>query len=62
MEGVWKTFQMSNLTMPDNISSMKYALKSTPGPAYVGVPNGGEDGPRTPPRCMDGGMEKVSND
>ena len=62
MEGVWKKFQMTNLTMPNNISSMKYALKSIPGLADVRVPHGGEDGPRTPPRCMDGGMEKASND
>ena len=45
---VWKKFQMTNFDMPNNVSSMKYALKSIPGIADVGVPHG--DGPRTPPR------------
>ena len=45
---------MTNFTMSDNASSMKYALKSVAGLAYVGVPHGVEDGPRTPPRCMEG--------
>ena len=39
---------MTNLTMPSNISSMKYSLNSVPGLADVGVPHGVEDGPRTP--------------
>ena len=34
--------------MPNYISSMKYALKSVPGLADVGVPHGDGDGPRTP--------------
>ena len=50
--GVRQKFQMTNFTMPNNISSMKYALKSVPGLADVGVPHGDENGPRTPPRCM----------
>ena len=49
--GVWKKFQMTNLTMPNNFSFMKYAEKSVPGLADVGLPHG--DGPRTPPRCME---------
>ena len=40
---------MTNLTMPNNISSMKCALKSVPGLADVGVPHGVGDGPRAPP-------------
>ena len=52
--GVWKKFQMTNPTMPNNVSSMKYALKSTPGLADVRVPHGDGDGPTTPPRCMEG--------
>ena len=44
-EGVWKKFQMTNFDMPNNISSMKYALKSVPGLADVGVPYGAGDGP-----------------
>ena len=39
---------MTNLNMPNNISSMKYALKSVPGLADVRVPHGDEDGPGTP--------------
>ena len=49
---VWRgqeKFQMTNLYMPNNVSSMKYALKSVPGLADVGVPHGDGDGPRTPP-------------
>ena len=52
--GVWKKFQMTNFNMPNNISSIKYALKSVPCLADVGVPHGDGDGPRTPPRCMEG--------
>ena len=52
LEGVWKKFQMPNLTMPNNFSSMKYALELVPGLADVGVPHGDGDGPRTPPRCV----------
>ena len=37
---------------------MKYALKSIPGLADVGVPHGDGDGPRTPPRCMEGVWKK----
>ena len=46
--GVWKKFKMTNFVMPNNIYSMKYALKSVPGLADVGVPHGDGDGPRTP--------------
>ena len=56
VQGVWKKFQMTNFTMPNNISSMKYALKLAPGLADVGVPHG--YGPRTPPRCMEGVWKK----
>ena len=38
---------MTNLTMPNNFSFIKYAEKSAPGLADVGVPRGDEDGPRT---------------
>ena len=48
VRGVRKKFQMTNFTMPNNISSMTFALKSVPGLADVGVPHGVEDGPRTP--------------
>ena len=51
----------SNFYMPNNISSMKYALKSVPDLADVGVPHGVGDGPRAPPRSP-GGPEKNSND
>ena len=46
--GARKKFQITNFTMPNNFSSMKYSLKSVPGLADVGVPHGVEDGPRTP--------------
>ena len=36
---------MTNFNMPNNVSSMKYALKSVPGLADVGVPHGDGDGP-----------------
>ena len=39
---------MTNLTMPNNVSSMKYALKLVPGVADAGVPQGDGDGPVTP--------------
>ena len=37
---------MTDLTMPNNLSFMKYPLKSVPGLADVGVLHGDEDGPR----------------
>ena len=40
---VRKKFQMTNLTMPNNSCSLKYALKSVSGFADVGDPHGGED-------------------
>ena len=45
--GVRQKFQMTYFTMPNNISSMKYALKTVPGVADVGVPHGDGDGPVT---------------
>ena len=47
-----KKFQMTHFDMPENVSSMKYALKSVPGLADVGVLHGDADGPSTPPRCF----------
>ena len=41
---VRKKFQMTNFTMPNKISFMKYAPKTVPGVADVGVPHGGKDG------------------
>ena len=41
---VRKKCQITNFTMPNNISSMKYALKSVPGLPDVGVLNGVGDG------------------
>ena len=43
---------MTNLTVPNNFSFMRYAEKSVPGLADVGVPHGDGDGPRAPPRCL----------
>ena len=61
LEVVRKKFQFTNLTISNNFSYMKYALKSVPGLADVGDPHGVGDGPRAPPRCQ-GGLEKISND
>ena len=49
---------MTNLSIPKNSSLMKYALKAVPGVADVGDPHGDGDGPRTPPRCLDGVRKK----
>ena len=38
---------MTNFSMPNNVSSMKYALKSVLGLADVGVLQRDGDGPRT---------------
>ena len=57
--GGLEKFQMTNLTNPNNFSFMKYAEKSGPGLADVGVPHG--DGTTNPPRCLEG-SGKVSND
>ena len=40
VQGVRKKFQLTNFTMSNNISSMKYTLKSVPGLADVGVLHG----------------------
>ena len=42
---IWKKFQITNLTTPNNSCSLKFALKSVPGLADVGVPQGDGDGP-----------------
>ena len=39
---------MANLIMHSNLCYLKYALKSVPGLADVGVLHGDGDGPRTP--------------
>ena len=43
VQGVPKKFQMTNFTNTNKISFMKYALKTVPGLADVGVPHGGDD-------------------
>ena len=40
---------MTNLTVPNIISFMKFALKPVPGLADVGVPHGDGDGPVAQP-------------
>ena len=53
---VWsgqKNLQMTNFSMPNNVSSIKYALKSVPGLADVGVPHG--DGDCVEPENKNGG-------
>ena len=51
--GVRKKFELTHFTMPNTGSFTKYALKSVPGLADVGVLHGDEDGPRTLPRCLE---------
>ena len=58
LEGVRKKFQMTNFIMPNIIASINYALISVPGLADVGVLHGDGDGPRTPPRCLEGVWKK----
>ena len=55
-----KKFQMNYLILPNNFSFMKYAEKSVPGLADVGVPHG--DGVQNSIQIVGGGLEKVSND
>ena len=49
---------MSNFTMPNNTYSIKYALKSIPGVADVGVPHGDGNGYRTSAKCLEGVRKK----
>ena len=44
---------MTHFDMPNNVSSIKYALKSVPGLADVGVPHG--DGDCVEPENKNGG-------
>ena len=60
VQGVQKKFQITNFTMPNNNSSMKYALKSVPGLADVGVPMG--LGWSQSSNLMSKGSGKISND
>ena len=54
-----KKFQMTNFTIPNNSYFMKYALKSVPGLADVGVLHGMAPGPHL---GVWRGQEKLSND
>ena len=45
--GVWKKFQITDLTMPYKIYLMNFSPQPIPGVADIGVPHGGEDGPVT---------------
>ena len=49
---------MTKFTIPNNIYSMKYSLKSVPGLADVGVLHGDGDGARTPTRWVEGVRKK----
>ena len=53
-----KKFQMTDFDMPNNISSLKHALKSVTCLPDVWVPHGDGDGPRTPPRWLEGEWKK----
>ena len=56
---VQKKFQMTNFTMPNNSSSMKYALKSVPGLADVGVPHGMGMAPELHPDSWSGSRKSL---
>ena len=49
---------MTNLTVPNKLTFMKYAEKSVPGLADVGVSHGEGVGPTTPPRWLEGVWKK----
>ena len=53
--GIRIKFLVAIITMPNSISSLKYALMSVPGLADVWAPHGIGDGPRSPTRCPRGG-------
>ena len=57
--GVRKKFHMTNFTIPNNISTMKYALKSVPGIADAGVLQGDGDDPIAPTRCLEGVKKSI---
>ena len=59
--GVRKNIEMTDFTMPNNISSIKYAQISVLSLADVWVSHGDGDGPRTQPRCLEW-SGKASND
>ena len=50
---------MTNFTMPNNISSKKYAVKSVPGLADVGVLHGDGDSPELHPDIWGGSGKSV---
>ena len=50
-----------NLTTPNNFSFIKYAEKSVPGLADVGVPHGDVDGAQSSTQTSEG-SGKISND
>ena len=52
--GGLEKFQMTILTIPNNFSFKKNAPKTVPVVAEVGVFHGVGDGPRAPPRCLEG--------
>ena len=49
MERVWIKFQLTNFTMPNNVSSMIYALRSVPSLAVVGISQGAGMAPELHP-------------
>ena len=51
--------QMTNLTTFSNSCFMKYALKSVPGLADVGVLHRDGDDPRTTLRCLEAPVKSV---
>ena len=52
--GIQKKFKTTNLTVPNNMSSMKYPLKSVLGLADVEVLHGDGDGPQSSTQMSQG--------
>ena len=61
MEEVWKKFQMTNFDMPNNVSSIEYALNQSLALRMLGFPMGMGMAPELYPDVQRG-SEKVSND
>ena len=58
MERVWIKFQITNFTMPNNVSSMIYGLKSVP-PCWCWGSPWGQGWPHNSTQMYGGGLEKV---
>ena len=58
-QGVWKTFQLTNFTVPNICCYMKYALKSSLALLMLGIPMLIGMGPELHPDVRGGGLKKI---